>query len=69
MIHRIASNLIKTPTGVYQQAVIELVDGYVSQIYPLVAEQAHTVWVQGMVEVRQCADGRLIAFHGNNRLE
>lgn len=68
MNRRIAANLIKTPTGIVQQAVIELVDGYVSQIYPLIAEQSHTEWIRGMVEIKQCADGKLIAFYGTRKL-
>jgi conserved domain protein len=69
MVRRIASNFIRTPSGVYQQAVIELVDGYVSRIYPLVGEIYNTEWMQGMIEVKELFDGRLVAFYGYNRIE
>lgn len=69
MVRRIASTFIRTPSGVYQQAVIELVDGYVSRIYPLVGEIYNTEWIQGMIEVKELFDGRLVAFYGYNRIE
>lgn len=53
---QLASNELVTPDGtVLQQQVVVITDGRVTSWQPLVAEQAHTEWLQGRITLREDA--------------
>ena len=64
VFRRIASNEVMTPENqcLFQQ-VIELKDGVVTNLYPLVMEIPKTEWVQGRLILRKGADGFVRAYY------
>ena len=64
VFRRIASNEVITPEDqlLFQQ-VIELTDGVVTNLYPLVMEIPNTEWMQGRLVLRKCADGLVRAYY------
>ena len=64
VFRRIASHEVMTPENqCLLQQVIELKDGVVTNLYPLVTEIPNTEWMQGRLVLRKCADGLVRAYY------
>ncbi len=60
----IACNEVLTPDGrCLIQHVLEISEGYLADLYPLLQEQGRTEWLTGRVELRTCDDGRVCAYY------
>lgn len=54
------------PEGtVISPAVLEISDGIVRSVAPLLEEQAMTIWLGGTIEVKCESNGRLKAYQNN----
>ena len=63
-IRRIACNeLITTEGQCLTLHRVEISNGYVTGLFPLLQETANTEWMRGRVELRQEADGRVRAYY------
>ena len=69
VFRRIASNEVMTPDGqCLIQQVVELADGVVSRIYPLVMEQANTEWLKGRLVLRVDNENHVRAYYKDKPL-
>ena len=64
VFRRIASNEVLTPQGqCLSQQVIELTDGVVTNLYPLVQELSNTEWMQGQIVLKSCPNNIVRAYY------
>lgn len=70
MPKRIAANEIVTDDNqTLLLHVIEIKEGIVSDVYPLIGEQHSTVWITGTIKLVRDASGQLCAYTNNKRIE
>ena len=69
VLRRIASNEVVTPEGQrLTQHVVELSNGVVSKVYPLLMEQANTEWMQGRLVLEKDSDNLVRAYYNDKPL-
>jgi len=69
VFRRIASNEVLTPQGqCLSQQVMELTDGVVTNLYPLVQELSNTEWMQGQIVLKSCPNNIVHAYYKGKKL-
>ena len=69
VLRRIASNEVVTPEGQrLTQHVVELSNGVVSKVYPLLMEQANTEWMRGRLVLEKDSDNLVRAYYNDKPL-
>ena len=69
VLRRIASNEVVTPEGQrLTQHVVELSNGVVSRVYPLLMEQANTEWMRGRLVLEKDSDNLVRAYYNDKPL-
>ena len=68
-VRRIACNELVTPDGRRLSLhVVEIREGCVSDLYPLLQETAGTEWVQGSIVLKEGPDGSVRAYYKGKEL-